>query len=78
METITTILTVIQVIVAIAVVALVLMQQTKSEGLSGALAGTAETFFSKSGRSIDKVLRKFTVIGACVLAVTSLLIMIVG
>lgn len=78
METITTILTVIQVIIAVAVVALILMQQTKSDGLSGALAGGAETFFSKSGRSVDKILRKLTVIGGCAIAVTSVLIMIIG
>ena len=78
METITTILTVIQVIIAIAVIAMILMQQAKSEGLSGALAGSSETFFGKSGRSIDKLLRKLTVIGAAVLAVISLIIMMIA
>ena len=41
----------------------VLMQNGKSHGLSGAIAGGAETFFGKNkGKTIDKKLSLFTTI----------------
>ncbi len=53
----------------------VLMQHGKSHGLSGTIAGGAETFFGKEkGRRIDKVFNKLTTIAA---AVFLLLVLIV-
>lgn len=42
-----TILTIVQLIMCIAVTVIVLLQSGKSAGLSGAIAGGAETFMSK-------------------------------
>lgn len=48
---------------AVALVAAVLMQSSKDKGLSGSIAGGAETFFGKSkGGTLDKILAKLTVV----------------
>ncbi len=53
------------ILVSIALVALVLMQESRSAGLSGAIAGGADTFFGKGkGKSIEKKLEKGTKIAA--------------
>lgn len=46
-----TILTVIQVIAAVAVIAVVMLQSGKNAGLSGAIAGAADSFLSKNKAS---------------------------
>lgn len=71
------------ILLSIAIVALVLLQEGKSQGLSGAIAGGAETFFGKNkGRSVEAKLVKLTkVLGIAffVLALTTtLLIAIIG
>jgi len=54
-------LTVIQVILSLAIVAVVMLQSGKSAGLSGAIAGGAETFLSKNkAKSLDAKLAKAT------------------
>ena len=56
----------------------VLMQHGKSYGLSGTIAGGAETFFGKDkGRRIDKVLSRVTTILGAVFIVLALLIYVV-
>ncbi|MCR4925582.1 MAG: preprotein translocase subunit SecG [Clostridiales bacterium] len=46
---------------SILIVILVLMQQSRQAGLSGAIAGGAETFFDKhKGRSIEAKLERIT------------------
>lgn len=46
---------------SIAIIALVLLQEGKSAGLSGAIAGGAETFFGKNkGRTLESRLVKIT------------------
>lgn len=55
------ILTVIQVLVGVILTTVVLMQSGKSAGLSGAIAGGADTFFSKNkAKSWDSKLAKWT------------------
>ena len=67
---------ILHIIVAIALIAIVLMQSGKTAGLSGSIAGGAETFFGKNkGRTIDAVLSKITSAAAVVFLVTSLLIL---
>lgn len=53
-------------VLGVLLIVAVLMQHGKSYGLSGTIAGGAETFFGKdTGKRIDKVLsRATTVIGA--------------
>ncbi len=61
METVHLVLTVIQVIFGLAVIAVVMLQSGKSAGLSGAIAGGADTFLSKNkAKSVDAKLAKMT------------------
>lgn len=63
MGTIITILCAVMVVLAIFLVVAVLMQSGKETGLSGTIAGGAETFFGKTkGKTIDRVLSKATTI----------------
>ncbi len=71
------------IILSVILTVLVLLQESKSQGLSGAIAGGAETFFGKNkGRSVEAKLVKFTKICGIsffVLALaTTLIIAIVG
>lgn len=66
-------LTIIHVIIAVVLVVTVLMQHGKQQGLSGAIAGGAETFFGKNkGRTIDAMLKKFTAVVAILFVISSL------
>ncbi len=57
------VLSVILVLAGIALVAMVLLQSGKSHGLSGSIAGGAETFFGKTkGKKMDGILNKATTI----------------
>ena len=61
METLNLVLTIIQVICGLAVIAVVMLQSGKSAGLSGAIAGGADTFLSKNkAKSVDAKLAKMT------------------
>lgn len=72
MTTLKVVLTVLHLIIAFGLMAVVLFQSSKSEGLSGSIAGGAETFFGKNkGKTIDGVLAKFTVILAILFVITS-------
>ncbi len=49
------------IISSIIIIAVVLMQQSREGGLSGAIAGGADTFFGKNkGRTMEAKLEKFT------------------
>ena len=55
------VLSVIYFLVALALVAIVMLQSGKSAGLSGAIAGGADTFLSKNkAKSLDAKLAKMT------------------
>ena len=61
MTTLELILTIIQLISGLAVTVIVLMQSGKSAGLSGAIAGGADTFLSKNkAKTVDAKLAKWT------------------
>lgn len=61
MSALTIVLTVIQVLTGIALTVIVLFQSGKSAGLSGAIAGGADTFLSKGkAKSLDAKLAKAT------------------
>ena len=61
MSTLNIILTILQVLSGLAVTVIVLMQSGKSAGLSGAVGGGADTFFSKGkAKSLDAKLAKAT------------------
>ena len=55
------ILTILQVILCVTMVAVVMLQSGKSAGLSGAIAGGADTFLAKNkAKSLDAKLAKGT------------------
>ena len=61
MSTVKLILTILQLLSGLAVSVVVLMQSGKSAGLSGAIAGGAETFLSKGkAKTLDAKLAKWT------------------
>ena len=67
-----TFITIVHLIVAIALILVVLLQSGKSAGLSGSIAGGAETFFGKNkGRTLDAILSKWTSVVAILFVVTS-------
>ena len=54
-------ISVVQVLLSLALVAIVMLQSGKSAGLSGAIAGGADTFLSKNkAKSLDAKLAKMT------------------
>ena len=54
-------ITVLQEILSLALIAVVMLQSGKSAGLSGAIAGGADTFLSKNkAKSLDAKLAKMT------------------
>lgn len=73
--TLTLVITILQVLSGLAVTVIVLMQSGKSAGLSGAIAGGAETFMSKGkAKTIDQKLAKMTKWFALVFVVLTLVL----
>lgn len=74
-----TLVTVLHIIVAVALIVIVLLQSGKTFGLSGSIAGGAETFFGKNkGRTIDALLSKLTTVVAVLFLVTSIVLAFVS
>ncbi|MBQ2941336.1 MAG: preprotein translocase subunit SecG [Clostridia bacterium] len=66
------VVTVIHILIAFGLMVTVLFQSGKSQGLSGSIAGGAETFFGKNkGKTMDGVLAKITVVLAILFVITS-------
>ncbi len=70
-------LTILQVLVSLGVIASVLLQSGKSAGLSGSIAGGAETFFGK-GKSMDEKLSKITRVLAAIFIVLTLVLAVMA
>ncbi len=63
----------ILIISAVVIIVTVMLQQSKQQGLSGAIAGGADTFFDKNkGRTVEAKLSKITKIVAIVFFVIGL------
>ena len=78
MDVLTIVLTVIQVLCGLFLIAVVLLQSGKSAGLSGAIAGGADTFLSKNkAKSVDAKLAKMTKWVAILWVVLTLVLCIV-
>ena len=60
------------ILISLSLIVLILLQQSKSQGLSGAIAGGAETFFGKK-RGLDEKLAR---VSAC-LAVLFMLVPVI-
>lgn len=71
-------LTIVQIIITVALIITVLMQSGKTQGLSGSIAGGAETFFGKNkGRTLDGILSKVTSVLAILFVISSIALSIV-
>ncbi|NPV42697.1 MAG: preprotein translocase subunit SecG [Firmicutes bacterium] len=64
---------IIHVIFCVGLIVTVLLQSGKSAGLSGAIAGGAETFFGKK-KGLDSLLSKLTSMFAIMFIVTSVVL----
>ena len=61
------------ILLAIVIVILVLMQSGKEKGLSGTIAGSADTFFSKNGgTSSDRVKSNLTIVFSIIIVVLTI------
>ncbi len=70
-------LIIIHVVIAVILIVTVLMQHGKQQGLSGAIAGGAETFFGKNkGRTIDGILQKLTSVVAVLFVISSIVLVV--
>ena len=75
METLKIVVTVLQIIITLGLVVTVLLQEGSSYGLSGSIAGGADTFFGKNkGRTLDGLLKKITKVLAVLFIVCSLVL----
>ena len=64
---------VVQIILSLILVVVVLFQSGNQQGLSGSIAGGAETFFGKNkGKSIEAKMKKWTWICLAVLCVLAI------
>ena len=69
------VLSIIQIIVSLVLIIVVLMQSSDQQGLSGTIAGGAETFFGKNkGRTIDAALKKWTAVIAAAFIILSVVL----
>jgi len=72
------VVTIFHIIFSVSLVVIVLLQSGKQAGLSGSIAGGAETFFGKNkGRTIDAILSKYTLVAAIGFIITSIVLQIV-
>lgn len=67
-----TILIIAHIFVSFSLVFIVILQSGRSAGISGEIAGGAETFFGKNkGRTLDSILVRWTKIAAAIFIITS-------
>lgn len=67
------IVNIVHIILAVSLILIVLLQSGKQAGLSGSIAGGAETFFGKNkGRTVDALLSKYTAVAAIAFLGTSI------
>lgn len=75
LETIRAITTVVYILICIALIVIVLMQEGKSAGLTGAISGVSETYWSRNkGRSAEGALEKVTTILAVLFIILSIVL----
>ena len=73
-----TVLMVMHVIVCLTLIFVVILQSGRSAGITGEVAGGAETFFGKNkARTLNGMLGRMTTIAAIIFVVTSLALTIV-
>lgn len=73
----TTAVQIVHIVVCLILMVVILLQSGKSYGLTGAIAGGAETFFGKNkGKTLDAKLSKWTSVVAILFIITSLALFI--
>ncbi|MDP4181419.1 MAG: preprotein translocase subunit SecG [Bacillota bacterium] len=73
MSILSIVVNIFHILFAVSLIVIVLLQSGKQAGLSGAIAGGAETFFGKNkGRTIDALLSKYTTVAAIFFIITSI------
>lgn len=76
------VLSIVTILLSIIIIGLVMLQESKQQGLSGAISGAADTFFGKNkGRTMEAKLAKYTKIagiGFFVIALVSSLLVLFG
>ena len=70
------ILGIVLILLSVAIIVLVLLQEGKSAGLSGAIAGGAETFFGRTMESKLVLITKIIAISFFVLALVATLLLL--
>ena len=69
-----TALMILEAVISIALIATVVLQSGKSAGLSGSIAGGAETLFGGKKKGMDELLAKATMILGIMFGVVTLLL----
>ncbi len=78
MQVLQNIVMVLHIIASLVLIVVVLFQSGKTAGLSGSIAGGAETFFGKNkGRTIDALLEKWTAAFAVLFLITSIALAVI-
>ena len=71
-------LVVLQVITSIAIIVSVMMQPSKSNGLSGLVAGSSDTFYAKNKtKTFESMMAKITVVSAICFTITTVMLNLV-
>ncbi|NLI58614.1 MAG: preprotein translocase subunit SecG [Clostridium sp.] len=69
---------ILHILFSISIIVIVLLQSGKQAGLSGSIAGGAETFFGKNkGRTIDALLSKYTAVAAIGFLITCIALQLI-
>ena len=68
----TTALMILDGIISIALIAVVVLQSSKSSGMSGSIAGGAETIFGGKRKGLDELLAKATMVLGLLFGVVTL------
>ena len=78
MDVLKIVLSVFHVLLSVALIAVVVLQSGKSAGLSGSIAGGAETIFGGKKKGLDELLSKITVVVAILFALFSLILVMIS
>ncbi|MGH4137549.1 preprotein translocase subunit SecG [Clostridium sp.] len=71
-------LMVLEVITSIVIIVTVMMQPSKSDGLSGLISGSSDTFFAKNKtKTAESVLARITAVSAFIFILTAVMLNIV-
>ncbi|HWR06906.1 preprotein translocase subunit SecG [Sporomusa sp.] len=67
-------LMVLEAVLSIALIAVVVLQSGKSAGLSGSIAGGAESIFGGKRKGLDEILAKATIIIAALFGIVTMVL----